>query len=123
MSDTWGGFSLHGRDSLYSADVSLRGTTAAVAVYLVDANGNQVSSGTNASSATAPAQTSVGTTASTILAANSSRIQVIVQNTGTTVIKLALGATPTQTVYHVALQACSSADNGTGGTLVVTELT
>lgn len=69
------------------------------------------------STATAPAQTAVTTTASTILAANAARKRVMVQNTGTTVIKIVLGTgTPTQTAYHFALAASSAADTGTGGT-------
>lgn len=62
------------------------------------------------------AQTSIGTTAATILAANEARRSVIIQNTGTTTIKLLFGTgTPTQTVYHVALKACGIADDGSGG--------
>jgi hypothetical protein len=61
-------------------------------------------------------QVSVGTTAGAILATNDDRRGLMVQNTGTTVIKLLLGTeTPTQTVYDVALKACSTADDGTGG--------
>lgn len=65
---------------------------------------------------TAAAQTTIGTTAAQILAANARRKGLIVQNTGTTVIKIVLGSgTPTQTVYHVALGACTAADDGKGG--------
>lgn len=66
--------------------------------------------------ASAPAQTSIGTVAGQVLAANTDRRSVIIQNTGTTTIKLTLGSTaPTQTVYHVALKACGIADDGSGG--------
>lgn len=92
----------------------------------------------------APAQTAVGTTAVQVLAANSLRKRFMLQNVGTTVIKVVLGATsPTETAYHFALpmggiqndgsspvwqdtmwtgaiQAISSA---AGGLLLVTELT
>jgi hypothetical protein len=64
-----------------------------------------------------PAQTSVGTDAALILAANPKRKGLMVQNTGTTIIKLTFGATlPTATAYHVALSACTGADDGKGGT-------
>lgn len=70
---------------------------------------------------TAPAQTAVGTTASTPLAANGSRKRLRVQNTGTTVIKLAFGGTnPTQTAYHLALPACGSADDGSSAAYIDT---
>jgi hypothetical protein len=64
------------------------------------------------------AQTSQGTTAAEVLASNANRKQAVIQNTGTTVVKLGLGRTPTATAYHVALKACASADDGTGGTFV-----
>lgn len=62
---------------------------------------------------TAAAQTVIGTTAAQILAANGSRKGFLVQNLGTTVIKIVLGAgTPTQTVYHYSLPACGNANDG-----------
>ena len=68
------------------------------------------------STVTAAAQTSIGTTAGTALTANSDGKGFWIVNTGTTVIKGTLGTgTPTQTVYHFALAACSVADDGTGG--------
>lgn len=94
--------------------------------------------------ASTPAQTAISTVAALALAANPKRKGFIIQNTGTTVIKLSLGTTdPTQTVYHVALAACTIADDGkgaayietawvgqvriissgSGGTCVITELT
>lgn len=63
----------------------------------------------------APAQTSVGTTAGLVLPANDKRKGFWIQNTGITTIKLTFGLTqPTQTVYHVALKAGSGADDGSG---------
>jgi hypothetical protein len=55
-----------------------------------------------------------------IAGANSmGRKGLIIQNTGTTIIRLVLGTgTPSQTVYHVALKACSAADDGSGGVYV-----
>jgi hypothetical protein len=68
-------------------------------------------------SASTPSQTSIGTTASAFLAANPKRKGLIIQNTGTTILKFTFGSTvPTQTVYHIALMACTAGDNGTGGT-------
>lgn len=72
-----------------------------------------------ASTVTAPAQTAVGTTAGEILVANTNRRGLMVQNTGTTVIKLSLGTTdPTQTAYHIALKAGSAANDGLGGVYI-----
>ena len=66
-------------------------------------------------------QTVVGTTASQLIASNSSRRQVMVQNTGTTTVYLALGGSnPTTTVYHLALKACTNANDGTGGVFITT---
>ena len=67
-------------------------------------------------SSTAPAQTAIGGTAAQFLGPNPKRKGLIVQNTGTTVIYLSLGTTnPTATVYHVALKACTTHDDGSGG--------
>lgn len=66
--------------------------------------------------ATVPAQTSVGAGAGQIIAANEARRGLIIQNTGTTIIYITLGSTaPTTTAYHVALRACSVANDGNGG--------
>lgn len=63
-----------------------------------------------------PTQIVQGTTAAVVLPSNIIRKGFTVQNTGTTVIKLSFGSvSPTQTAYHVALSACSVADNGLGG--------
>lgn len=71
------------------------------------------------STATAAVQTAVGTTAVQILAANTSRKRVMVQNTGTTIIKISLSSTdPTQTVYHLAIAPGSIADDGKGGVYI-----
>lgn len=69
--------------------------------------------------ASAAASTSVGASAGQILAANSARKEVCIVNTGTTTLYLALGVgNPTTTVYHLALQACVIAHDGTGGSWV-----
>jgi hypothetical protein len=63
------------------------------------------------------AQTSIGTTSSSALASNASRVRFRTENTGLTVIYLGFGQTPTVTAYHMALAPCSnSANDGTGGT-------
>jgi hypothetical protein len=68
--------------------------------------------------ANVPAQTSVGTVSGLILAANTKRKECIVINSDTTIIYLGLGQTPSATAYHVALSACSTANDGTGGVFV-----
>jgi hypothetical protein len=68
---------------------------------------------TQSNTSSAVAQTTVGTSASTILAANGSRKRLTIQNTGTTDIYLAFaGKTPTNTAYHRALPACGVANDG-----------
>jgi hypothetical protein len=67
-------------------------------------------------SVSTPAQGSISTTAGQAVAANALRRGLVIQNTGATVLKICLGsATPTQTVYHVALAACTAGDDGKGG--------
>lgn len=68
-----------------------------------------------ARAADTPAQTAVTDSAGIVLAANPKRKGFVAQNTGTTVIKLCMGQAPTQTAYHVALSACTAADDGKGG--------
>jgi hypothetical protein len=54
-----------------------------------------------------------------ILTANPKRKGLLIQNTGTTVIKLTFSATdPTQTVYDVALKGGTDADDGMGATWI-----
>jgi hypothetical protein len=119
----------------------------------LDAGGNLKIAGSfsstppSSNTSNVPAQTSVGTSSVSILAANASRKGCSVQNTGTTRILLGLGQTPTGTAYHVALPACGTSNDGSsprwdgtisgvvwtgtingigsagGGTVVVTELT
>lgn len=74
--------------------------------------------GVGSSTSNAVAQTAVGTSSVNVLSSNTARREVIIQNTDTTVIYIGLGQTPTSTTYHVALKACSSANDGTGGVYV-----
>jgi hypothetical protein len=121
-----------------------------MAALNLDGSGNLLIAGSlsvgsvTSNTASAAAQTAVGTTAGQVLAANAGRKRVMLQNAGTTVIKIVLGAgTPTQSAYHLALPACGSANDGSnppyqdimwtgaiqaissaaGGLLQVTELT
>lgn len=70
----------------------------------------------NSSTASTPAAQTVTTSSASILAANPSRKECLVVNTGTAVVYLGLGQTPTATAYHIALHPCLSANDGTGGT-------
>lgn len=57
--------------------------------------------------ATSPSQKTVGTSAITLLPANANRKGFIIQNQGTTVVKLLLGSgVPDQNNYTMALPAC-----------------
>lgn len=72
-------------------------------------------------SASLPAQTAVSDTAGVILVANGLRKGFMVQNTGTTILYLAMGsaaANPTATAYHVALKECAVSNDGTGGVYI-----
>jgi hypothetical protein len=63
--------------------------------------------------ASAASQQTIGTTAGQVLAANSARKRLILQNCGTTVIKIVLGAgTPTQSNYHFALPPGGTTNDG-----------
>lgn len=117
---------------------------------LVDASGNLLVAASvtvtpvKSNTASVPAQQVIGTIALTVLAANAARKKFIIQNVGTTVIKLVLGGTaPTQTAYTRALPAGGVANDGSsfvyeddlwtgavqaissaaGGLILVTELT
>jgi len=64
---------------------------------------------------TTPAQTTIGAAAVLIAESNAKRKGFIIQNTGTSIIKVNLGPVdPTQTVYHVALKGGTAADDGLG---------
>jgi hypothetical protein len=94
--------------------------------------------------ASTPAQTTVGTTAAQVLAANSGRKRLMLQNVGTTTIFITYGSTnPTTSAFHFALPAGGSTGDGSsriqedtmwtgavrgissaaGGLLSITELT
>lgn len=74
-----------------------------------------------AATSTAASQLTVGTTAGQVLAANSNRLKYILQNCGTTVIKIILGAgTPTQSNYHFSLAPCGTANDGSSQSIIDT---
>jgi len=99
------------------------GLTNPLAVELSDGT-NPLGTSTNpifvgqapANTASAPSQQTVGGSSGSILASNALRIEATIINTGTTPIYLGLGQTPTATAYHICLAACSTANDGTGGT-------
>lgn len=70
------------------------------------------------STASAPSVQAVGTSSGSILATNAARKEAIIVNTGTTILYLGLGQVPTNTAYHIALAACTIANDGSGGTFV-----
>lgn len=72
--------------------------------------------GPTSTTANSPASTAVTSSSSTVLAANASRKELTIVNTGVVTVYLALGQTPTSSAYHIALPGCGSANDGTGGT-------
>lgn len=111
-----------------TAGATLSQANAAVLVWSVYScpilevhlNGTSLTSYARASGAgSAPTTGSIGTTTATLLSSNSGRKSFIIQNTGTTVLKVLLGTVAaTQTNYTVALKACSAADAGDGGAYI-----
>ncbi len=93
-------------------------------VAAVDAAGRQLVTGQiqplPSATSTAPASTAVVSTAggTSLLAANTSRLEAIIVNIDVVTIYLALGGTPTAAAYHVALQPCTAANDGTGGVFI-----
>jgi hypothetical protein len=82
--------------------------TAADKALVVTTNGS--------TTAGAPANTSVTSVSSAVLAANVARRECTIVNTDTVVIYIGLGQVPTATTYHIALSPCSVAHDATGGT-------
>jgi hypothetical protein len=80
--------------------------------------GTVTSTPSASSTASAPAQTTVTSTSSQILASNVNRKECTIVNTGTVVVYLALGQTPTNSAYHIALSPCTTANDGTGGVYI-----
>lgn len=76
--------------------------------------------GPTSSTSSTETRTAVTSTAVVqLLAANVNRKQFLIQNADILPIHLVLGpGTPTTTVYHVVLKACTNADDGTGGSYI-----
>jgi hypothetical protein len=98
-----------------------------IALIAIDSNrnlkvaGSLTSTPITSSTSSAASQQTIGTTATQILASNSSRKKYSLQNCGTTIIKILFGAgTPTQSNYHIALPACGSANDGSSPTYIDT---
>lgn len=62
---------------------------------------------------------SIGTTGGTLLAANTARKYVMLQNNSTSEILIGLGSTVNSTKYNFVLGKASAARDGTGGTAVI----
>jgi hypothetical protein len=86
-----------------------------LSAFELDKLGNLKTIGPASATANTPAQTAVGASSSEVLAANASRVECRIANTGTTVVYIGLGQGPTMTAYHIALSGCTSANDGTGG--------
>ena len=56
-------------------------------------------------------------TGASALAKNLERKGWMIQNQGTNVLRVCLGGTASSTVYHVVLKGCTSAADGTGGSI------
>jgi len=105
-----------GSPAIASLNVNVTNSPLSVSDAAAEASLSKLAATSSTSSV--PAQAAITAISSTVLAANASRKEVTVVNTGTTVIYLGLGQTPTPTSYHVALSACSTANDGTGGTYI-----
>lgn len=98
--------------------VSVIGTVPVSIAGTVTVTGTVTTNTPKSSSSNAPTQTAVTVAALNIVAANASRKRLIIQNTGTAVVKLTFSATnPTDTAYHYALAPASSNDDGTGASV------
>lgn len=115
-------------DGTNTATVKAASTAAAAAdtAVVVSISPNSVASTSQVKVATVNTATrqTVSTTSGTILASNTARKKLYIQNVGITTIYIAFAQTPTASVYHIALAKCSTAANdGTGGTLVEDQFT
>lgn len=98
------------------ADTPADGTEAVVALdgsRRLKIAGTITTSATTSNTSSAASQQTIGTTAAQAIAANANRKRLILQNCGTTVIKVILGAaSPTQANYHFSLAPCGTANDG-----------
>jgi len=75
-------------------------------------NGISITQGPISTTASAPSQTTVGLGAATVLPANPARLSFMLQNLGTTVIYIGLGANPTSSAFHISLPAGGTVRDG-----------
>jgi len=85
-------------------------------VVSLSPNSAQFATSTTANTLPGVNPVSVTTSSGAILNSNTARKECTIVNTGTTVIFLGLGQTPSGTAYHIALGGCTTANDGTGGT-------
>lgn len=91
-------------------------TTDPALVVSLSPNSTQFATSTTANALPGVNPITVNATSVAILNSNANRKEAIIINTGTTTIFLGLGQTPTNVAYHVALAACTAANDGSGGT-------
>lgn len=110
------------REVMVMADPNTAGSYATVTpAGAVQVDGSAVTqpvTSPTSSTANSPAATGVSGSSGQILATNAVRKELIITNTGTVTVYLALGQTPTSSAYHIALAPCGSANDGTGGVYV-----
>jgi hypothetical protein len=85
-------------------------------VVTLSPNSSQFATSTTATTLPGSNPQTIGTSSSAVVNATAGRKEITITNTGTTVIFLGLGQTPTNTSYHVALAGCTVANDGTGST-------
>lgn len=85
-------------------------------VVALSPNSSQFATSTTATTLPGTNPQTIGTSSSAVVNATASRKEITITNTGTTVIFLGLGQTPTITSYHIALSGCTLANDGTGST-------
>ena len=85
-------------------------------VVALSPNSAQFATSTTANALPGVNPITVGASSVAVVNSNASRKEVTIINTGTTVIFLGLGQTPTTSAYHIALAKCTAANDGTGGT-------
>lgn len=94
-------------------------TNGDMAPLLLDASGNLKIAGSftvtpdKSATVTSPGPTTIGTSSAQLLAANSSRKRMVLQNVGTTKLYILFGAgTASSSNYHIALPAGGNTNDG-----------
>lgn len=91
-------------------------TGAEALVVALSPNSSQFATSTTANTLPGTNPQTIGVSSSAVVNTNAARKEVTIINTGTTIIYLGLGQTPTTTAYHIALVKCTAPNDGTGGT-------